>query len=216
MRFANCQLRIAIAVMIALMGGCIGEPQHPAATQPSTAIDPATTQPSYWMNQPANGAVTFTDFPKLWATCETVARQNYFRLDREDYRLGVLTTRPLVSAQWFEPWREDNRTFYDVQESSIASIRRTITFQFTRLDENTWKVVPKVLVERQEISEKRITSVLLFRNVFTEPLAEHNQQRGTRESDVGINLPERYWLPLRRDAEYEEYLTRAIEKKLNR
>jgi hypothetical protein len=213
-RFAICDLRFAIALG-AFLAGCIGQPQHPASTQPATAGDPATTQPSYWLNQPANGAVTSTDFSKLWATCETVARQNYFKLDRQDYRLGILTTQPLVSAQWFEPWRQDNRTFADVQESSIATIRRTITFQFTRVDDNTWQVAPKVLVERQEISEKRITSVVLFRNVFTEPIATHNQQHGTAESDVGIILPERYWYPLRRDPQLEQFLTEAIQKKMN-
>jgi hypothetical protein len=199
-----------------LFAGCIGEPQHPAATQPSTAIDPATTQPSYWMAQPATGVVSSDDFHRLWGVCEDVARDYFFKLDREDYRTGTLTTMPLVSSQWFEPWRPDNRTFYDVNESSISSIRRTITFQFSKLDDNTWQVAPKVLVERQSISEKRITSVVLYRSVFFEPIAVHEQQQGTPESDVGIKLPERYWIPLRRDPEFEQYLTQAIQKKLSR
>jgi hypothetical protein len=168
------------------------------------------------MAQPPNGVVTSSNFEKLWGICEEVARQNFFKLDREDYRTGNLTTQPLVSAQWLEPWRQDNRTFYDVKESSVAAIRRTITFQFTRLDDTTWQVAPKVLIERQAISEKRITSVVLFHNVFSEPLAVHQQQHGTPESDVGINLPERYWYPLRRDAEFEQYLTREIQRKVNR
>jgi hypothetical protein len=212
--FVSSSLRLFVSIF--LLSGCIGDPQHPAATQPSTFVDPATTQPSYWMAQPPNGVVTSPDFLRLWAICENVARQNFFKLDREDYRSGTLTTQPLVSGQWLEPWRQDNRTFYDVQESSLAAIRRTITFQFTRLDDTTWQVAPKVLIERQAIAEKRITSVVLFNNIFNEPLAVHQQQHGTLESDVGINLPERYWYPLRRDAEYEQYLTRAIQRKLNR
>ncbi|HMB96480.1 MAG TPA: hypothetical protein VKK61_10615 [Tepidisphaeraceae bacterium] len=198
------------------MNGCITHPQNPAATQPATTVDLATTQPTYWLSQPPNGSVTSADFAKLWATSENVARAFFFKLDREDYRLGILTTQPLVSAQWAEPWRRDNRTVYDVEESSLATIRRTVTFEFKRLDDDTWQVAPKVLIEREAISEKRITSAVLFRNVFTEPTAAHRRQLGSPESDVGIVLPERYWYPLRRDPQFEQLLTAEIQKRLNR
>jgi hypothetical protein len=201
--------------IVALLTGCITHPQHPSATQPATAIDLATTQPSYWMDQPPIGVVSSADFDKLWKVSEDVARSYLFKLDREDYRMGILTTEPLVSAQWFEPWRRDNRTPYDVEESSIASIRRTITFQFKRTDDGIWQVAPKVLIERQSISEKRITSVVLYRNVFTEQAAVHNRPSGTPESDVGIILPERYWYPLRRDTDFERVLMRALQNRLD-
>jgi hypothetical protein len=199
----------------ALATGCIGQPQHPAATQPATIVNLATTQPSYWMDQPPTATVDSQDFQKLWTSCEDVARDFLFRLDRQDYRSGILTTRPMVSGQWFEPWRRDNRRAYDVAESSIATIRRTITFEFTK-EGDGWQVAPKVLVERQDISEKRITSVVRYRNVFAAPVGTRTRPYGTRESDLGFLLPERYWYPLRRDPEFERALARAVREKLNR
>jgi hypothetical protein len=212
--FAIFDLRFSVGVV--LLCGCITHPQHLAATQPSTAIALATTQPSYWMDQPATASVNSIDFDRLWKTCEDVSRDYLFKLDRIDYRAGVLTTQPLISAQWFEPWRSDTLTTYDSAESSIATIRRTITFEFTRLPDSSWQVSPKVLVERQSIAEKRITAVVLARGIFAKPTSLRQRATGTHESDVGVVLPDRYWYPLRRDADLERAIVRAVENKLHR
>jgi len=213
--FAICDLRIAIGAVAALIvAGCITHPQHPSATQPSTVVDPATTQPGYWLGQPATATVTGIDFDRMVEACEDVARDYLFKIDRVDYRTGVVITDPTVSAQWYEPWRRDNQTLHDVEESSIASIRRTIRFEFTRQPDGiSYEMAPKVLVERQSVAEKRITSVVLYREVFT---AARGRERptGTHESDLGIVLPARYWYPIRRDAEFERLLAREVEKKL--
>jgi hypothetical protein len=208
-----CDWRSAIgAALLALCSGCITGLQHPAATQPATEVDPATTQPSYWLEQPESATVESGDFEKLWSACEQVARDFLFRIDRVDYRSGVLTTQPMVSAQFFEPWRRDNRTLYDVMESSIATIRRTVRFEFQRIAENRWRVTPKVLVERQSLAERRVTSVVYYRGVFGSVTG--TRQIGTRESDVGIVIPGRYWYPLRRDIRLEQAIARAIRSKL--
>jgi hypothetical protein len=148
-----------------------------------------------------------------------VARDYLFALDRQDYRDGVITTDPMVSAQWFEPWRRDTQTFYDLTESSIATIRRSIRFEFTRKGENTWTVSPKVLVERQVLAERRITSAVLYRSAFRDRSRDPNvagSSAGSREADAGIILPRRYWYPLRRDANFERTIANAVETRLKR
>jgi len=50
--------------------------------------------PSYWLDQPAVVSVENFKFQPLWDACEKVARSYQFQLDREDYRLGLITTRP--------------------------------------------------------------------------------------------------------------------------
>ncbi|WP_428937215.1 hypothetical protein [Fontivita pretiosa] len=212
-RFATLDLRFAIlGLVLPCFMGCITGPQNPAATQPATQVDPATTQPSYWLEQPESVVVESGDFQKLWSACEQTARDFLFKIDRVDYRSGVLSTEPMVSAQFFEPWRRDNRTLYDVVESSIATIRRTARFEFQRAGENRWRVTPKVLVERQSLAERRVTSVVYYRGVFGSVTG--TRQIGTRESDVGIMIPGRYWYPLRRDIKLEQALARAIRRKL--
>jgi len=196
--------------------GCMSEPQHPATTQPATVMKPlATTQPAYWYDQPALATADSADFQKLWDACEDVARDFLFKLDRIDYRAGVLTTVPMASAQWLEPWRRDARTLYDVEESSLATIRRSIRFEFEKQADDTWQVAPKVLVERQTIAEQRITSVVLYRQVFSPAVSPRFRPSGSHEADVGIQLPARYWYPLRRDSEFERAIAQAVQKKLH-
>ena len=196
-------------------GGCVTHPQDPAATQPATTVNLATTQPSYWLDQPAPAGARADDFQRLWSASEDVARDFLFRLDRQDYRAGLLTTRPLVSGQWFEPWRRDVRTAKDRNESSLATIRRTIRFEFERDGEGgAYRVTPKVLVERQSMTEQRITSSVVYQQYFRRPLRPGDRPRGTRESDVGILLPNRYWYPIGRDQAFEKALAEAIQKKV--
>ncbi len=216
LRFLMCDLRFAMTAAVICLAGCIAEPQNPPATQPATAVDPATTQPSFWLDRPASAVASGGDFYTLWAACEDVARDFLFRLDRIDYRSGVLTTLPLVSGQFFEPWRRDARTTYDRTESSLATIRRSIRFEFTRLPDQTWQVTPKVLVERQAITEQRITAVVRYRSVFAPAVNPRQRAVGTHESDQGIILPPRYWYPLRRDEVFEQALAQAVEKKLGK
>ena len=213
MRLAKGKTTLALTVLAGLTAGCISGPQRPAATQPSTAIDPATTQPTYWLDQPAKVYVTSNNFQQLWDACEDTARGYFFKLDRIDYRSGVLTTQPLVSGQVFEPWRQDTPTGYDDSESTLATTRRTIRFEFTREGDDSWKVAPKVLVERLSIAEKRITSVTAYRTAFTAP-RPGTGTFGSRERDAGQILPERYWYPLRRDPVMERALAEDVHRRV--
>jgi len=165
--------------------GCIGGPSNPAATQPATAIDPATTQPAYWLARPDAATIDAGDFDKLWAACEHAIRQSTFRIDRQDYRTGLLTTEPVASKQFFEFWRGDSD---DLAESSLSSIRRTIYFQFTRESESHWSVAPKVLVEREVRVEPKLQAVVPF-----DPT---------------------YWYPVRRDERMEKRLADRVRDRL--
>lgn len=196
------------------VSGCITRPQDPAATQPVTMLDLATTQPSYWLVQPAVGAVTSPDFDRLWKICEQTARSYLFVLDREDYRTGELTTAPLVSSQWFEPWRRDVRTLHDSEESSIATMCRTIYFNFTRNPDGTYTVTPKVIVERQTISERRITAVVDYTSLFNDPRDINDQQHGTLESDQNFIIPSRYWYVVGRDPALERVLADDVRRRM--
>jgi hypothetical protein len=222
-RFAICdsvrrcspQVRFAIGVATALLAcGCITHAQHPAATQPATVADAATTQPSFWLDQPAAATVTGDDFDRMVAACRDVARDYLFKIDRVDYRAGLVLTEPMISSQWFEPWRHDNHSLDDVEESSLATIRRSIRFEFTRQDDQTWEMAPKIMVERQTVAERRVTSVVLVRSIFVQPRGR-TRPSGSREADEGIILQARYWTPVRRDPEFERVIAKDVQRKLN-
>jgi hypothetical protein len=122
----------------------------------------------------------------------------------------VLKTEAVVSKQFFEPWRRDAVTAGGVTESSLATVRRTITFAFARNGDGTYTLTPEVLVERYSQAEHRLTSAALYRNAFRGNAAA----RGTRESDRGVALPQRYWYETGRDVALERDLAEAIRRKL--
>jgi hypothetical protein len=207
---------ILLAVAALTVNGCTNTaPDQSTETTAklATDLDPATTQPSYWFDL-AGLTVQAKDFDRLWKISAESARDFGFQIDRRDYRGGVLTTVPLTSAQWFEFWRSDVRTLDGLEESSIATVRRTVRFEFTRENNGAYKVSPKVLIERESIQEQRITSVVSYAGIFRRPLKTRDRPTGTRESDVGIILPYQYWYPIGRDQALEVALVDSIEKKL--
>jgi hypothetical protein len=192
---------------LALLPSCATNPR--ATTQPVTVKDLATTRPAYWLDQPPVATVESFQFLALWNACEDVARSYLFQLDRQDYRLGLLTTKPMISKQILEPWRSDGGTLQGVLESSLATIRRSIRFEIQRRDDGTFEMVPKVLVERETILERRITSSNQYRNAFSGPAA------GSRTAaDVEADVPVLYWTPIGRDPEMEKHLATAVRRRL--
>jgi hypothetical protein len=201
---------VLLAAIVGL-GGCRNAPLavSPApTTQNATAIDPAQGEPEYWMNQPATASVDHGDFDRLWDAADEVSRDLLFKIDRQNRRLGLLTTEPNVSAQWFEPWRREVQSPGELAESSAATIRRTITYKFDKQGDG-YVVTPKVLIERQAISERRVSGYLAktyFRG--------DRDAAGSREADAGVILPDSCWYPTGRDHALETLLAEKIEAKL--
>ncbi len=61
---------------------------------------------------------------QIWQLCQTELKTRGFHLNRVDRRSGIIETYPLTSKQWFEFWRQDVVTVYDLAESSLHTIRR--------------------------------------------------------------------------------------------
>ena len=197
-----------LLLLAALHPGCA--PRHPAevttdAPPRATAKDLATTRPSYWVDQPAVATVENFKFQPLWNACEAVARSYLFPLDRQDYRLGLITTKPVISKQILEPWRKDAGTLDQVWQDSLTTMRRTIRFDIERGEDGTYAMTPRVLVERETILERRITSATQYRSVFSGPAV------GTRAvADADLDVPPIYWTPVGRDLQMERHLATDV------
>lgn len=208
-------LAMSACVLAAAVGaGCAGNRVAAPATQPVTDVDPTLAEPEYWYAQPATTVVTHADFDALWDAADAAARGRMFAPDRRDRRGGVLVTEPVVSQQWFEPWRQDTLTGDAWAESSLAAVRRTIRFELARRDDGTYALTPKVLVERYSLAENRVTNVVLYRSAFRLGRVTETTPRGTRESDQGIYLPARYWYAIGRDAALEQAIANDVQKRL--
>ena len=202
-----------VAVALGWLSGCVLAPSNPAATQPSTAVDVATSQPAYWLNQPAVAEVHGNDFNALWESAKDTVRAYQFTLDRQDYRSGVITTAPEISKQIFEVWRDDAGTAYDAWAATMGAIRRTIRFEVTRNPDNTFTMVPKVLVERQSIFERRVTDVSQYRFAFAGPVrVQPARTVVSLDPDTYQNVPVKYWYADGRDLAMEKDLAERVRK----
>ena len=197
---------LSAALVCGHLAGCAASATGPLATE----ADPATATPAYWIAQPATEAVTHSDYDALWEAARSTARWRGFRIDRQDYRGGVLMTHPLASKQAFEVWRKDVVTLPGVAESTLATVRRIVRFDIAEQEDGTYACVPKVVVERYAQTERRITSVTQYRESFS----TEEGMFGSRERDKGVNIPVNYWYAIGRDAALERDLAAGIRGRL--
>ena len=57
---------------------------------------------------------------------EDVLTRMHFAIEKLDVDQGIIRTRPLPGAQFFELWRSDNASTYAWEEANVESIRRTV------------------------------------------------------------------------------------------
>jgi hypothetical protein len=201
-----------VALSLLLAGCQLHQPPNAPTTRPSLA----TTQPSYWLNLPATSAIEASDFDRLWTACEESVRHFGFIPDRLDRRGGLMTSQPLTSKQFYEVWRNDVATADDLSQSSLATYRRTLRFNITKLDSGRFRAEPGVLVERQTLAERPITASVYLRQAFRSPRgAGGSRNVGTPETDRGIYLPRQYWTPTGRETALEANVADEVQKRLH-
>ncbi len=201
--------RLSLLLLTVIAIGC-AQHQPPPTTRPSYA----TTQPAYWLDQPSPAHVDAKDFDSLWEACAQVARDYGFFIDRQDYRAGLITTLPLTSKQFFEFWHNDVQTSEDLADSSIATYRRTLQFQFSRQADGSYEVAPSVLIERYAQAEQPITASVYLKNAFRTQTSKRHRMVGSREIDRGLLLPTRYWYATGRDTVLEIDIAKKVGEKL--
>jgi hypothetical protein len=187
-------------------------PPPPIITPTTNPTRLATTQRSYWTTQPAAVTVQSTSFNKLWIAAEDTAREFGFRLDRQDPRLGVLSTDPVTSKQLWEVWRKDSGNLTGTIDNSLESYRRSVRFQFEKI-QNGYAVIPRVIIERYTQAEQHIMSSVYLRYAFGGGGNRYRPQ-GTKESDRGVYLPQAYWYATGRDYDLENQIAESILRKL--
>ena len=201
-------LLVALCALIAL---CACANDTAPTTQPAITAMPAKEGTAdYWLDQPAQYSVTSPDFYALWNACTQTLLFDQFDLDQQDQRLGVLTTFPMISKQFFEPWRSDAGTLDAILLDSLQTVRRTIRFDISRQSDGSFIASPKVLVEQSSHPERRLTAQYQYTQAFVNLAEQPN-----RTTDQGVVVPNRYWYALGRDTAMEEQLAHAVRNRVN-
>ncbi|HET6249459.1 MAG TPA: hypothetical protein VFE47_17340 [Tepidisphaeraceae bacterium] len=203
--------RTLLLASLALFGltGCMLQKVDPNA-KPATSIDPKFASSEYWFNQPATEEVRWPNYDRLWDSCEATATDAGFSIDRFDYRTGLLSTKPLVSKQFFELWKHDVVDFKSQADSDTTTHRRTAHFKISKLPDGCYLCQIKVVVEHYAMSERRITAVYQYRDAFSTRRPYEDQT-----ADDGTPLKVDYWYAERRDHAVEHMLAERLRQYLS-
>jgi len=137
------------------------------ATQATTQADTqsATTEPaSQPATQPGGGGrlvkrridpnqttrfVYRATYENVYDQARLILNRFNFRLDRQDFRLGVLTTQPLLSSHIIEPWRPDNANANNAIENTLHDQRRSVRITISKAPKpDFYEIAVQVIVER--------------------------------------------------------------------
>jgi len=123
---------------VLLLAGC-GGPQHSASKEGSLCLSD----------------VSMAD---AMSAAETTLTRMHFDIEKADAVHGIIRTRPLTGAQFFELWRSDNVGPAQVAEASLHTIRRSIELRL-QPDGNQVRLDCTVRVQRLSLPENEVASV---------------------------------------------------------
>ncbi len=88
-----------------------------------------------------------------------VLTQMHFAIEKLDAEQGIVRTRPLRGAQFFELWRSDNASTSSWEEANLQSVRRSVELRVRPEDGNTPRlcVECEVLVQRLSLPPNEVT-----------------------------------------------------------
>lgn len=148
------------------------------------------------------------EYARVFDASILVLRDYGFRVDRKDYRFGVITTMPLDSPTILEPWRGLNSTADQASEATLNSDRRIVRVNLEPdpTGQPDYLLRVEVTVERRQQPQRRLTGSTdgyrLLGSLSRTP-GEWSQR--------GIGST--YWTPISRDPYLEERLLAAIVRR---
>ncbi|UCD52452.1 MAG: hypothetical protein JSW27_07410 [Phycisphaerales bacterium] len=109
---------------------------------------------------PKDGFVNVADISMAEATAAAKAALSrmHFVVEKADPTEGVIRTRPLTGAQFFEFWRSDNAGPEQTAEASLHTLRRWVEIHVQPSDDQL-RIDCTVRVQRLSLPANEITSV---------------------------------------------------------
>ncbi|MEJ2705222.1 MAG: hypothetical protein P8Z79_22505 [Sedimentisphaerales bacterium] len=101
--------------------------------------------------------LSHTDKAESMKLAEDVLSELHFPIDKADVESGLLTTRPLPGAQFFEFWRGDNVGAGNGLQANLHTIRRTVEVDVTQRADKVC-VSCSVKVQQLSLPEREITN----------------------------------------------------------
>jgi hypothetical protein len=124
---------------------------------------------TYYSDPQQSQAMTFpnTNTPQTMRMAEKILGQMHFTIRQMDFSTGTLATNPLSGAQFFEFWRKDAVNCKSLTDSSLHTLRRSVTLEFTEQDAGTM-VTCHVLTERLSVPSREVAGQSSAYGILTE------------------------------------------------
>jgi len=129
---------------------------------------------------------------------EDVLAKMHFTIEKADYENGIIKTRPLPGAQFFEFWRSDNVGASNTLEANIHSIRRIVELHINQAATDRLSIDCNVQVQRLNLPIPRKSD---------EPLPSQNLEKLTRTAKAE-------WADLDKDTKLATRILKRIEKQI--
>jgi len=141
----------------------------------------------------------------LMEVAEEVLAGMYFTIDKADTNRGLIRTRPLPGAQFFEFWRSDNVGPDNTLAANLHTIRRTVTIEINQQDEQL-SIGCNVQAQRLSLPERQVSSSARVYGMFSQSSKSLQKLKLNPEQKKEIA-----WIDLGRDPQLEAEILKRIE-----
>ncbi|MCK4293684.1 MAG: hypothetical protein KAY65_10845 [Planctomycetes bacterium] len=155
--------------------------------------------------------VCFADLEKAAAmqAAEDVLAKMHFVIEKADADAGLIRTRPLTGAQFFEFWRTDSAGGFNAAEANLHSIRRTVELHIRKQD-NGFCIGCDVKTERLNLPELEVSSSARAYAMFSRSSSSLQKMQLNPEQEEGIA-----WVDLGKDSRLATRILERIEKQIS-
>ncbi len=139
---------------------------------------------------------------------EDVLTGMHFPIEKADMQNGLIRTKPLPGAQFFELWRSDNIGVNNWAFANLHSIRRTAEIRITEQNEQM-HIDCLVRIQRLSLPGREIDSTARAYEMFS----ESGPQLQTLQLGAG-QIAGMAWVDLGRDQQLETEILQRIERQI--
>ena len=156
------------------------------------------------------GPISVPDMGKAetMEVAEDVLAGMHFTVEKADVPSGLIRTRPLPGAQFFEFWRSDNVGGKNSLQANLHTIRRTVELDISQHGDQL-QIDCDVRVQRLSLPERDVSSSAQAYGMFTRssPSLQKMSFETTQEQEIA-------WIDLEKDTRLAAEILKRIEKRL--
>jgi len=156
------------------------------------------------------GPVSVPDVGKaeIMEVVEDVLARMHFTIEKADVPSGLIRTRPLPGAQFFELWRSDNVGGRNSLQANLHTIRRTVELDVSQHGDQL-QIDCDVRVQRLSLPEREVRSGARAYGMFTASSRSLQKMRFDT-----LQQKEIAWIDLEKDTRLAAEILKRIEKRL--